>query len=644
MKDHDFTENFGPLFAFWDEQIRRVGARKGYDPHPPDYRFARPKELVSTYAYIGVPTFPGTWNNGKEFLSWMFKFNLPDGHPDKAHAAWELIINSNPVVTYMNTEARMPLNCHILGHANIGHSHFFKHNHRFKGTDPEHVLERFSRMAQRLEQLANDPEFGIDRLEYTADAAHVIAKYCSEVSDRLVSEKELRERLESELRRLQALRKRPGSAVGFDREELDRQIKLIADRLKRDPINRRRDIVSFILDKEQNPGLSDNEREVIWITAEVARYFNAQMGTQHMNESFAELAAQDVLKDPQTCLPPNYRALLSLYFWNAFEKDPTNRYKSPYWLGRFIYEKLVAKLCPVTGHSMAPAPVFQVVPNPNTGKARLKKLDTGKVQGDPEHQPHQDSTRLMTDESGNLLEFTGLYRLVEVEDKDLSPIFDIVEKYIDLTFFHTYLDFETLEEVHEKTMHWIDERFEQVTRNLRAAGWVREAWADPVPRSLDEKLKKVEQWLGLFEQSQEQPGPDFPAYEQELIWMAQLLSLIKGYYANRRVFRERHIANLALSRVPDISVVDGGIESANATTSKGRQLVIEHIYDALSGQLLESWARESTKKLPRIFKGGGGVKILTVKEETNDDDEVTGTVPWYYAADAEGKLTEGRIY
>src|SRR5208337_103133 len=102
--------------------------------------------------YVGMPVFPGTWMNGQEFLNWMFKFNLPDDNPEKAKAAWELIINSNPAVTYMNLEASMPLNLHILGHASVGHAHFFKNNHRFRGTDAEHILEIFAGYAQTLEK------------------------------------------------------------------------------------------------------------------------------------------------------------------------------------------------------------------------------------------------------------------------------------------------------------------------------------------------------------------------------------------------------------------------------------------------------------------------------------------------------------
>ena len=210
MNQFDFEENFKPLFTFWDEHIRRVGQRMGFDPYPPDYRFASAKEIISTYPYVGLPVYPGTWNNGKEFLRYMYKFNLPDGHPEKEHAAYELIIRTNPVVTYMQEEAYMALHSLIIGHANVGHSHFYKNNHSFTGIAAEEVLERLSQYAQRLEQLKNDPEFGVRRLEWTADAAWVIAKYNREHSENLIPEKELRERLEVELRRVQAMRKKAG--------------------------------------------------------------------------------------------------------------------------------------------------------------------------------------------------------------------------------------------------------------------------------------------------------------------------------------------------------------------------------------------------------------------------------------------------
>ena len=158
----------------------------------------------------------------------------------------------------------MPLHCLIIGHANTGHASVFKHNRVSKVHNepkPENVLKQFAEWADELARLENDPEFGIERVEYTADAAMVIAFYNREPSDNRVPNHILRDKLQDELRILQ--RDAAQAAGGYQAEVLGKKIDLLKKRLERDPINPVQDIASFILDKEQNPGLSDNERRVI---------------------------------------------------------------------------------------------------------------------------------------------------------------------------------------------------------------------------------------------------------------------------------------------------------------------------------------------------------------------------------------------
>ena len=72
----DFKETFLPLFRFWDEHIRgRVFGRMGGDPFPPLYRFATNEEMVATGTpYIGLPVFPGMWDNGRQFVRAMRRY------------------------------------------------------------------------------------------------------------------------------------------------------------------------------------------------------------------------------------------------------------------------------------------------------------------------------------------------------------------------------------------------------------------------------------------------------------------------------------------------------------------------------------------------------------------------------------------
>jgi spore cortex formation protein SpoVR/YcgB (stage V sporulation) len=637
MKTRNFTEEFLPTFKFWDVWLRTVFKGMGGDPYDPYYRFAANEEIGGAEAFIGFPVYPGMWFNGRQFIDWMRRSQLPPTDPRHANPAYEMILNTAlEAYTYMRRESNMALNCLIIGHANCGHAHVFKNNRHLNSVGADTIMERMARYASRFRALADDPEFGIDRLEYTADAALVLADYCQESDKSRISNKALRKRLESDLRSMQSKRKL--LATGLEVVILDRQIRLLTQQLKRDPINRVLDIGTFILDPEQNPGLSEKEREVIEIIFDVARYFKPQRKTKFINEGFAEFIRMLILNDPQTCLPPSWRNYLAVHFDGAFESNPTSRYDSPYYVSRFLFERLYAAT-KGDGHLIkVPIPVFTKVANPRSEANKLRALQGEQVQ-DPLIDYGIDPTSEMIDDEGYCLALTGEWRTIEKPAVDLKGVFDAVNLHDDLTFFHMLLSDDALQELHDKSLRWIDGRIRMITRALRGSGWNRNVTPAKMPRTLDAKLKLVMSWITLAENSDQiheaVGSPHFPALPTELTWMQELLIFISAYQENRKKFRERHIAKLTLDSAPDISVIDGGVDSAN-----GRMLVLEHRWDALTGQLLEPWARKAIQLLPRIWKQGG-VKLITYKDEI---DEKTGECKnprrFIYEVNAKGELSE----
>jgi spore cortex formation protein SpoVR/YcgB (stage V sporulation) len=639
----DFKETFLPLFRFWDEHIRgRVFPRLGGDPFPPLYRFATNEEMIETGTpYIGLPVFPGMWNNGRQFIRSMRLY-----HAGRQPPPYEQIIQSNPVYTWMREEATMPLHCLIIAHANCGHAQVFKHNRVARAHNepaPERVLKQFAEWAEELAILENDPEFGIERVEYTADAALVLARYNRESSANRIPNEVLRAKLEDQLRILQ--RDAAQLAGGYGAEVLNKKAEILKKRLERDPVNPVNDIVSFILDPEQNPGLSDKERRVIEIVVGVARYFD--WGIHFIHEGSSEFWNYRVLNDPQTCLPWNWKLHLATHFWNMFDRTPMNRYMMAYWLGRKLFQRQERLHCPYKGEVEVPIPVFRKVKHPGSKRKRLAELKAmiaKRQRGEQVETPlHKDKSRIMMDEEGNVLEITGLYRLINVPDQDLSRILEIVENDDDLSFLHTCLDHDAYQEIHEEQMKWIDDRLIQTTYHLKRLRWDKALFADPMPRTLQEKIDKVMQWRQARDRMEAMGLPPFPLGQFDLEQMTEVLMFMQSYQAERRIFRESHIARLTINGIPKMSVIDGGIDSQNFTPGN-RQLVIQHHYDPRTGQLRESWARESMKLLPRICKFPGGVKLLTMKDSFDEETgETTNPYGFWYAVTAKGELTEGRI-
>src|SRR5208282_3254334 len=87
--------------------------------------------------------------------------------------AYEIVINSNPCISYIMEENTMTMQALVMAHAAFGHNHFFKNNYLFKEqTDASGILEylNFARnYVSRCEE-----RHGIGAVERILDAAHAL--------------------------------------------------------------------------------------------------------------------------------------------------------------------------------------------------------------------------------------------------------------------------------------------------------------------------------------------------------------------------------------------------------------------------------------------------------------------------------------
>jgi spore cortex formation protein SpoVR/YcgB (stage V sporulation) len=632
-----FEDQLVPEFSFWDEHLRRVFKRMGGLPYPPNYRFFNDDEMEDALAYVGFPIFPGTWRNGKHFVQSISE-KLRTG---QGGSPYELILNTDPSYIWMKKTTTMGYNTLIIGHATCGHSHFFRNNYRFKDTKPKEVMQRFAQIDARFQELANDPKFGVDRLEYTLDAAMVLEQYCRRDDDTKAKAEKVRARLEEQLRKLQSELENEGS--GFRAELLGKRIATVKARLARDPINKVRNIGEFFLDEKHNPGLSKEEREIIEAVFYIAAYFAPQRETKFMNEGFASWCEEKIPKDPQACLPINYWAELA-NAWTMFYKAPMKKYEDPYTLSTDILFKIDRERCHYADEPIeCDVPVFDEVDDPTSAEARREAIYNPGQAPKSDYEVPMDRTGIMRNTDNKIVRFTGKYRKGLVPNQDLKPLFDVVANYRDTSFFREFLTHDVLNELNDESMRWIAECFRSINQKLRENGW-NPAMIKKVPMSIVGKLEIVEEWMSLAQNSQQMHGdmgsPIFPAPRMLLDWMAEILQLVAGYQADKETFRQGMIFKLtaAVWYTPDIAVIDGGASSEGDGT-----LVLEHQYDALTGFLKPSWTRESLKLLQRLWKRGTPIKLLTKEGEVNEQGEATSIVDYFYVVDSNGKLTEGEV-
>ena len=130
----------------WDEKIVKIAKSYSLDWYPIDYEVCDYHDMIGYMAYIGMPTHYQHWSYGKSFERTHTMYNLGmEGLP------YEMIINSDPSISYLMTENPLALQVMIMAHC-VGHSDFFKNNRMFKHTDAANVINRFRNGAKRIKK------------------------------------------------------------------------------------------------------------------------------------------------------------------------------------------------------------------------------------------------------------------------------------------------------------------------------------------------------------------------------------------------------------------------------------------------------------------------------------------------------------
>src|SRR6056297_559045 len=133
-----------PLFegSDWDyprlqmvyDAIERIAFDElGLDIYPNRIEVITFEQMLDAYASIGMPLMYNHWSFGKHFARDELLYRK-----GMRGLAYEIVINSDPCLSYVMEENSMTMQALVLSHAAFGHNHFFKNNHLFKQwTDAE---------------------------------------------------------------------------------------------------------------------------------------------------------------------------------------------------------------------------------------------------------------------------------------------------------------------------------------------------------------------------------------------------------------------------------------------------------------------------------------------------------------------------
>ncbi|MCV0397334.1 MAG: SpoVR family protein [Rhizobiaceae bacterium] len=239
------------------------------------------EQMLDAYSSVGMPLMYQHWSFGKRFV---FEDHLY--RKGRRGLAYELVINSDPCITYLMEENTMAMQALVTAHAAFGHNHFFKNNYVFRQwTDAASIL---SYMEFAKKYIAKCEErHGTAAVEAILDSAHALMEqgvFRYRRPPRLSTEKErerVRERLEYEEQTFSDLwRTLPSSPDGDVKEAEDE-----ASERKRQ-LNLPEENLLYFLEKNSLI-LEPWQRELLRIVRVVAQYFYPQRQTKLMNEGCA---------------------------------------------------------------------------------------------------------------------------------------------------------------------------------------------------------------------------------------------------------------------------------------------------------------------------------------------------------------------
>jgi spore cortex formation protein SpoVR/YcgB (stage V sporulation) len=202
--------------------------------------------------------------------------------------SYEMVLNTNPCISYNMEENTTCLMLLVMAHAAYGHNAFFKNNYLFKmWTAPDAIVDYMNFAKKYIEEC--ETKYGYHEVEDTLDACHALQSYGV---DKYMHPPKLSFQKEMERRKKMA-----SDDYKFvndlwrtlpEKEKSDK-----ASDIKRFPSQPQENMLYFI--EKNAPYLEPWQRELVRIVRKIAQYFYPQGQTKVSNEGFASYSHYKII-------------------------------------------------------------------------------------------------------------------------------------------------------------------------------------------------------------------------------------------------------------------------------------------------------------------------------------------------------------
>lgn len=245
--------------------------------YPNQIEIITSEQMLDAYSLIGLPTSYPHWKFGKDFI-----VNQNSYIKGRSALSYEMVINSNPCISYNmenNTTCMMVL---VIAHACQGHNAFFANNYMFKEwTSADSILDYMAFAREYI--LSCEDEYGAEEVERVLDACHAlmshgIDKYKKPAQLSAYNEKE-------RIKKRISVKHENYNELWRTIPKTDKLNEVLSRPQRQFPEEPEENVLYFI--EKNAPTLPEWKREIVRIVRKVAQYFYPQALTKVMNEGFA---------------------------------------------------------------------------------------------------------------------------------------------------------------------------------------------------------------------------------------------------------------------------------------------------------------------------------------------------------------------
>lgn len=292
-------------------------------------------QMLEAYTSVGMPIHYSHWSNGKSYLQQKAAYK-----GGMMGLAYEIVINSDPVIAYCMESNSMAMQALVLAHASVGHNAVYNMNYLFKHwTDPKAVIDYLIFAKKYIRQC--EERYGFDEVEEMLDSTHTLryASFDRQKRQSVLTEEQERKR---EIKLLEELEKERSE---FDSLIPEKQILEIDNAGVSDELKEPEENLLYFIEKNA-PNLKPWQREIIRIVRTIQQYFYPQIQTKVVNEGWATFTHHYILNRLYDQGKVTEGALLECMHShsNVIYQQPMSPNFNPYALGFAIFTD-IKRMC-----------------------------------------------------------------------------------------------------------------------------------------------------------------------------------------------------------------------------------------------------------------------------------------------------------